>query len=102
MKHFMFQILDVASGLGKAASSAHPAGALAHLGESHPDRTVSHQRPSSRTRPPRPATTEAQPVPSAPTTAPPPARALARAPAPAATPAATVSADPARGRSASL
>jgi hypothetical protein len=95
MKHFIFQILDVASALGKAASSAHPAGALAHLGESHPDRTVSPQRPSSRTRAQRPSTTEAQPAPSAPPTAP------TRAPAPTPAPAATVSADPARGRSAS-
>ena len=59
MKHFVFQILDVASALGRAASSAHPAGALAHLGEPHPDRT--HVRPGPMDTARRPATTRAQP-----------------------------------------
>lgn len=71
MKHFVFQILDVASALGKAAASAHPAGALAHLGEPHHDRTTSHQRPSQRTRTRRPSTTAAQPAAPAPAPAPP-------------------------------
>jgi len=66
MKHFVFQILDVASALGKAASSAHPAGALAHLGEPHHDGITSHQRPSRRTRPRRPAPTATQPAAPAP------------------------------------
>ena len=65
MKHFMFQILDVASALGKAAASAHPAGALAHLGEPHPDRTVRNRRPSRWTRSRRPSTPAEQPVPPA-------------------------------------
>jgi len=36
MVHFVFHILDDASALEKAASSAHPAGALTHLGSHSP------------------------------------------------------------------
>jgi hypothetical protein len=78
MKHFVFQILDVASALGKSASSAHPAGALAHLGEPHPDRTRSDPRPARWTRARRPSTTP--PPPAAPAAPAPPEPGRAEAP----------------------
>lgn len=78
MKPFTVQILDDASALGRRASSAHPAGALAHLGTPHPDRKGSHDLPSRRSRSRRPSTTAAQPAPSAPTPVPTPGAGAAR------------------------
>ena len=74
MKHFVFQILDVASALGKGASSAHPAGALAHLGEPHPNRTRSDRRPGRWARERRPSTTPSPPAAPAAPAAPEPGR----------------------------
>jgi hypothetical protein len=62
MKHFVFQILDVASVLGREASNANPAGALAHLGEPHPDPTHSDRRPTPWTQSRRPSTPASQAV----------------------------------------